>query len=69
MSANSLPSPTAVWHSLEVDKTLQQLNTDRAAGLTSQEVQQRLQKYGSNELQETAGRSPLTSLCSFGLTG
>lgn len=62
MSANSLPSPAAVWHSLEVDKTLQQLNTDRAAGLTSQEVQQRLQKYGSNELQETAGRSPLTIL-------
>lgn len=62
MSANSLPSPAAVWHSLEVDKTLQQLNSDRGAGLTSQEVQQRLQKYGSNELQETAGRSPLTIL-------
>ena len=60
MSANSLPNPVTVWHSLEVDKTLQQLNSDRNAGLTAQEVQQRLQQYGPNELQETAGRSPLT---------
>jgi len=57
MSANSLPKPAAVWHSLEVDKTLQQLDSDHS-GLSSQEVQQRLQKYGLNELKETAGRSP-----------
>lgn len=62
MSANSLPNPAAVWHTLEVDKTLQLLDSDRDTGLRSQEVQQRLQKYGLNELQETAGRSPLTIL-------
>ena len=62
MSANSLPNPAAVWHTLEVDKTLQLLDSDRDTGLSSQEVQQRLQQYGPNELQETAGRSPLTIL-------
>lgn len=62
MSANSLPNPSAVWHALEVDKTLQLLDSDRDAGLSSQKVQQRLQQYGSNELEETGGRSPLTIL-------
>jgi len=62
MSANSLPNPAAVWHTLEVDKTLQVLESDPNAGLSSQEVQQRLQRYGSNELQETGGRSPLAIL-------
>lgn len=56
MSAHSLPDSTVVWHTLDVDKTLQLLASDRT-GLTSQEVQQRLQKYGLNELTETAGRS------------
>ena len=60
MSANSLPKPAAVWHTLEVNKALQLLNSERDAGLTSQEVQQRLQQYGSNELEETAGRSSLS---------
>jgi len=58
MTANSLPNPAAVWHALEVDKTLQLLDSDREAGLSFQEVQQRLQQYGPNELTETGGRSP-----------
>jgi len=62
MSANSLPNPAAVWHTLEVDKTLQMLGSDRNAGLSSQEVQKRLQQYGPNELKETAGRSSLVIL-------
>ena len=62
MSANSLQKPAAVWHTLKVDKALELLNSKRDAGLTSQEVQQRLQQYGSNELEETAGRSPLAIL-------
>ncbi len=62
MSANSLPNPTAVWHNLEVDKTLQVLGSDRNAGLSSTEVQQRLERYGPNELQESAGRSPFVIL-------
>ncbi|MBN3898395.1 MAG: cation-translocating P-type ATPase [Nostoc sp.] len=57
MSANSLPEGAAVWHSLEVDKALDLLDSNADSGLTPQEIQQRLQKYGPNELQETAGRS------------
>ncbi|BDI18871.1 magnesium-transporting ATPase [Nostoc cf. commune SO-36] len=57
MSANSLPEAAAVWHSLEVDKALDLLDSNADSGLTSQEIEQRLQKYGPNELEETAGRS------------
>ncbi|MEH2388220.1 MAG: cation-translocating P-type ATPase [Nostoc sp.] len=57
MSANSLPEGAGVWHSLEVNKALDQLESNPNSGLTPQEIQQRLQKYGPNELQETAGRS------------
>ncbi|MEH1843762.1 MAG: cation-translocating P-type ATPase [Nostoc sp.] len=57
MSANSLPEGAAVWHSLEVDKALDLLDSNADSGLTSQDIQQKLQKYGPNELEETAGRS------------
>ncbi len=57
MSANSLPEGAPVWHSLEVNKALNLLDSNAESGLTPQEVEQRLQKYGTNELQETAGRS------------
>ncbi len=52
MSANSLPEGAAVWHSLEVDKALELLDSNADSGLTPQEIQQRLQKYGPNELEE-----------------
>ncbi|HEY9296683.1 MAG TPA: cation-transporting P-type ATPase, partial [Phormidium sp.] len=44
------------WHTLEVDKSLRLLDSDRQTGLTSEQVKERLQKYGPNELEETAGR-------------
>ncbi|PAX51788.1 cation-translocating P-type ATPase [Brunnivagina elsteri] len=56
MSAHSLPD-NAVWHSLEPKLALQQLSTSADTGLTKEEVQQRLQKYGPNELEESGGRS------------
>ncbi|MFM5942325.1 MAG: cation-transporting P-type ATPase, partial [Dolichospermum sp.] len=58
MSAHSLPEATNLWHSLEVDKALELLDSDANNGLTSQEVEQRRQKYGTNELEENGGRSP-----------
>jgi P-type Ca2+ transporter type 2C len=58
MSAHSLPDSSAVWHSLEPKKAIEQLSTSADKGLTATEVQQRLQRYGTNELQESAGRSP-----------
>ncbi|MBW4615670.1 MAG: cation-translocating P-type ATPase [Desmonostoc vinosum HA7617-LM4] len=56
MSANSLPEGAAVWHSLEVNQALDLLDSNADSGLTPQEVQQRLQKYGPNELEENEGR-------------
>jgi P-type Ca2+ transporter type 2C len=57
MSAHSLPEGAAAWHSLEVDKALDLLDSNVDSGLTPQEIQQRLQKYGPNELEEHGGRS------------
>ncbi|MBD2677852.1 MULTISPECIES: cation-translocating P-type ATPase [Nostoc] len=57
MSANSLPEGAAVWHSLEVDKALDLLDSNADSGLTREDIQQRLQKYGPNELEEHGGRS------------
>ncbi|RAM49648.1 MAG: magnesium-transporting ATPase [Hapalosiphonaceae cyanobacterium JJU2] len=57
MSAHSLPDSTTPWHSLEVDKAIELLSTNADTGLSPQEVQQRLEKYGPNELEETGGRS------------
>lgn len=62
MSANSLPNSATAWHTLEVDKSLQMLGSDRNSGLDAQEVQQRLQQYGANELEETGGRSAFSIL-------
>ncbi|MBE9004793.1 cation-translocating P-type ATPase [Fortiea sp. LEGE XX443] len=56
MSANSLPESTPTWHTLEVDQALDLLDSKADSGLTPQEVEQRLQKYGPNELEEHGGR-------------
>jgi P-type Ca2+ transporter type 2C len=57
MSAHSLPDLAANWHSVETSKAIEMLSTDADHGITSQEVEQRLLKYGTNELEETGGRS------------
>ena len=57
MSANSSPDIATVWHGLEIEKSLELLSSNVDNGLTSQEVQQRLQEYGANELEEGALRS------------
>ncbi|MGK7873977.1 MAG: cation-translocating P-type ATPase [Xenococcaceae cyanobacterium] len=56
--SNSLPNLEKSWHTHSVENTLELLGSNPETGLTSQEVQQRLQHYGPNEIQETAGRSP-----------
>jgi P-type Ca2+ transporter type 2C len=55
--SNSLPDPVKAWHTLDVKQSLSELNSNAKTGLASQEVSERLQQYGSNELEETAGRS------------
>ncbi|WGV25441.1 cation-translocating P-type ATPase [Halotia branconii] len=57
MSANSLPEDAAMWHSLEINKALDLLDSNADSGLTSSKVEQHFQKYGPNELEEHGGRS------------
>lgn len=55
--SNSLSDPTRSWHTLDAQKTLSELGSNPETGLTSQQVAERLQQYGSNELEEATGRS------------
>ncbi|MGZ8239619.1 MAG: cation-transporting P-type ATPase [Methylobacter sp.] len=48
---------TVNWHSFNVDNTIEQLQTDRNNGLSSQEVENRLKQFGSNRLPRARGRS------------
>jgi len=47
-----------VWHAKKKDEVLEALDT-RLNGLSSQEVKERLVKYGPNKLVEKGGVSPL----------
>lgn len=49
--SHTLIKPMISWHNLSVEETLSQLSTNRH-GLTDEEAQQRLKKYGRNELRE-----------------
>lgn len=53
---HSLPVATP-WHAHSVEQTLDLLKSDPSIGLTHQEVEQRQQQYGSNEIIETGRRS------------
>jgi P-type Ca2+ transporter type 2C len=56
-TSHSLPAQHQAWHTYSIENTLAILGTNADKGLTSQEVEQRLTHYGTNEIQETAGRS------------
>ncbi|MCW4025136.1 MAG: cation-translocating P-type ATPase [Candidatus Bathyarchaeota archaeon] len=47
------------WHSKTIQETLSELDTS-TEGLTTVQAQERLEKYGSNELKKEKGKSPLT---------
>ncbi|MGA7933063.1 MAG: HAD-IC family P-type ATPase, partial [Kovacikia sp.] len=58
MSANLSPSSSLpLWHTLELEGSLRQLESNRETGLTSQQVSIQLERYGPNELVESDGRS------------
>lgn len=57
MSDFQLNNETA-WHTLSADETLAQLQSNAQGGLSSAEAQQRLQRYGPNELVDRGGVSP-----------
>ncbi len=46
-----------IWHRQEIDEILAQLGTDSGQGLTSAEAEQRLAKFGPNELVERGGKT------------
>ncbi len=46
------------WHSMEVDQVLKELNTNLYQGLSDEEVRNRLEKYGYNELKREEQRQP-----------
>lgn len=56
---NSVVLERQLWHTLDPETAVSQLKSDRKQGLTEVQVDQNLQRYGSNELIETGGRSPL----------
>ncbi len=55
----STASDTA-WHTLDIDKALSILESDRKTGLTQAQIQERQHQYGLNELEDRGGRSTLT---------
>ncbi|MEQ8971637.1 MAG: cation-transporting P-type ATPase [Coleofasciculus sp. C1-SOL-03] len=55
--SHSLPDPLNAWHTQSIDESLVQLDSNSQTGLNSEQVSERSQYYGLNELEETAGRS------------
>ncbi|MEO1147546.1 MAG: cation-transporting P-type ATPase, partial [Cyanobacteria bacterium J06638_22] len=58
----SLPYEATAWHTVPIDKAIELLDSDRARGLTREEVTERQQVWGLNELEETGGRTALIIL-------
>lgn len=58
----SLKPESEAWHTLSGDRALEQLASDRVNGLTADQAIERVQYYGTNELQESGGRTPLEIL-------
>jgi Ca2+-transporting ATPase len=47
-----------VWHTMEVEQVLKELETELDGGLTPEEAKSRLERYGPNELQERKKKTP-----------
>jgi Ca2+-transporting ATPase len=45
------------WHAISVSEAIARLDSDRS-GLSADQVTERMHRFGANELDETAGRSP-----------
>ncbi|MGF1481437.1 MAG: cation-translocating P-type ATPase [Cyanophyceae cyanobacterium] len=62
MPAQTPPETARAWQTTEVEQALQGLQSDAEEGLTTQQVNQRQQYYGANEIIEKTGRHPLVIL-------
>ena len=47
------------WHTMQIDEVIKSLGTNTNTGLSRAEVENRLRKYGYNQLEEKEGISPL----------
>src|SRR5690554_2519907 len=56
--SDRVQQPEIPWHTLEADAVLAQLQTEPQSGLTTNEAQQRFQRFGPNELIDRGGISP-----------
>ncbi|HAN76012.1 MAG TPA: magnesium-transporting ATPase [Planktothrix sp. UBA8402] len=61
-SSSSTLEPIKTWHTLDAEKVLKVLDSNPETGLTAEQVTQRQQQYGLNELKEAPGRSTLEIL-------
>jgi len=56
------PNDATLWYTVSADKSIQMLESDRQLGLTPEDVAERQQTFGLNELEETGGRTALSIL-------
>ena len=47
------------WHTMQIDEVVRNLGTNTDTGLSGTEVENRLKKYGHNQLEEKEGVSPI----------
>jgi P-type Ca2+ transporter type 2C len=57
-----IPEINESWHAISSEQARQMLLSDSQNGLNGEQIEQRQKYFGTNELQETGGRSPLTIL-------
>ncbi|GJD20017.1 hypothetical protein RIVM261_049730 [Rivularia sp. IAM M-261] len=62
LSDSALVNTTIPWHTLEVEEALKMQESNFDTGLTFEQASERLQQYGTNELQEFGSRKPLSIL-------
>lgn len=60
--SNSIPETIKDWHTFNIEESLALLTSDSNQGLTAEQIEQRQQAFGTNELKETGGRSALVIL-------
>ena len=58
----TMPQTDESWHAVSVKQVTELLHSDRVNGLSVDDIEQRQKHFGSNELKETSGRTPLTIL-------
>ena len=58
----AMPQTPEPWHTISSEQTTEILQSDAYRGLNIDEIYQRQQYFGKNELKETGKRSPLTIL-------